>query len=72
MSGLLFLKKGDIMTDYELKKFAAVGMQIRIDAEQKRIERIKNIEDKERAKAKLCDLELAYRDLLKEIMEYGK
>jgi hypothetical protein len=57
------------MTDRELKKFALVGMLIRIQADTDKLKRVKAEEQKERLKKNIDNLTTEYNNLLKELKE---
>ena len=57
------------MTDRELKKFALVGMLIRIQADTDKLKRVKAEEQKERLKQSIDNLTTEYNNLLKELKE---
>lgn len=57
------------MTDRELKKFALVGMLIRIQADTDKLKKITEPKAKEDLKIKLDTLNAEYDKLLKELKE---
>lgn len=57
------------MTEKELKKYAVVGLLVRIEAEQKRLQRIKREEEKKIVQSKIETLAEHYMELLNEIRE---
>lgn len=57
------------MTEKELKKYAVVGLLVRIEAEQKRLQRIKREEEKKIVQSKIETLVEHYMELLNEIRE---
>lgn len=57
------------MTEKELKKYAVVGLLVRIEAEQKRLQRTKREEEKKIVQIKIETLSEHYIELLNEIRE---
>ncbi len=57
------------MTDKELKKFALVGMLIRIQADTDKLKRVKSVEQKERLQKGIDNLTAEYNKLLNELQE---
>lgn len=57
------------MTERELKKFALVGMLIRIQADTEKLKKVKPTEEKARLKQSIDTLTEEYNKLLNELQE---
>ena len=55
------------MTDRELKKYALTGLLVRIDAEEKRIPKVKDQRQKEHIEKQVKIMKNQYNELLEEL-----
>lgn len=55
------------MTDRELKKYALTGLLVRIDAEEKRLPKVKDQRQKEHIEKNIYTMKKQYNELLEEL-----